>query len=210
MGSPGESSAAKLLSVPGMRRFPSVQLDLFVLPDFLEEAACAQLIALIEASHRPSTIADFNGDHGFRTSSTCELPPQVPVVAELAANLARLSGIDPAHAEPIQGQRYGEGQEFKAHTDTFEPGSAEYETWCGIAGQRTWTFMAYLNEVEGGGTTRFRTIEALIQPERGKLVAWNNRKADGWPNPATRHQAMKVRRGCKYVITQWYREKPWA
>ena len=37
--------------------------------------------------------------------------------------LHALNRIDPAHGEPLQGQRYEVGQEFKPHTDTFEPGS---------------------------------------------------------------------------------------
>jgi prolyl 4-hydroxylase len=210
MDLPGESSAERLLAHGGMQRFPSSRLDLFLLRDFLSADECAVLIDLIEAQHRPSTIADYNGDDAFRTSSTCDLPGDIPEVAALAHKLSQLSGIDPAHAEPLQGQRYEEGQEFKAHTDYFEPDSADFQTYCAVPGQRSWTFMVYLNDVEAGGATRFRVIDKLIQPERGKLVGWNNRKPDGRPNPATLHHAMKVRRGRKYVITQWYRERPWA
>ena len=205
-----ESSAAQLLNHPGVQRFPSSRLDLFILRDFLTREQCVRLIELIEASHRPSTIADYNGDDAFRTSSTCDLSSQVPEVAQLAAALSRLSGIDPIHAEPLQGQRYEVGQEFKAHTDYFEPGSSDYEKYCAVPGQRTWTFMIYLNDVEAGGATRFRVIDKMIQPETGKLIGWNNRRADGSPNAATLHHAMKVRKGFKYVVTQWYRERRWG
>lgn len=210
MDLPGESSAARLLSHPGVQRFPSARLDLFLMRAFLSPSECDDLIALIETHHRPSTIADYNGDDAFRTSSTCDLPPDLPIVAALAARLADLSGIAPAHAEPLQGQRYEVGQEFKAHTDFFEPGNPDYATYCAVPGQRTWTFMVYLNEVEAGGATRFRAVDKLVQPERGKLVGWNNRRADGTPNADTLHHAMKVRKGRKYVITQWYRERHWG
>lgn len=210
MKAPGESSADILLSQPGMQRFPSSRLDLFVRREFLSPAECGELVALIEAEHRPSTLADYNGDEVFRTSSTCDLSPEVPAVAALAERLARISGIDPAHAEPLQGQRYEAGQEFKAHTDYFEPNNADYEKYCAISGQRTWTFMIYLNDVEAGGATRFKVIDKIMKPECGKLVCWNNRRADGSPNAATLHHAMKVRKGRKYVITQWYRERPWG
>lgn len=206
----GESSTARMLAHPGVQRFPSSRLDLFLLRDFLTPAQCATLVELIETSHRPSTIADYNGDDAFRTSSTCDLSPLVPAVADLARALSALSGIDLAYAEPLQGQRYEVGQEFKAHTDYFEPGNPDYERYCAVPGQRTWTFMLYLNAVEAGGATRFRVIDKVIQPEAGKLVAWNNRHPDGSPNAATLHHAMKVRRGHKYVITQWYRERPWG
>ncbi|MCJ2185196.1 prolyl hydroxylase family protein [Novosphingobium beihaiensis] len=206
----GESPAAHLLSHPGVQRFPSSQLDLFIVRDFLSRDECSTLVRLIEAQHRPSTVADSNGDNAFRTSSTCDLSPETPIVAALALKIARLSGLDQAHAEPLQGQRYEVGQEFKAHTDYFEPGSADYDTYCSVAGQRSWTFMIYLNDVEAGGATRFKVINKTIQPECGKLVAWNNRSLDGTLNGATLHHAMKVRAGRKYVITQWYRERPWG
>lgn len=210
MDSPGESSAQTLSAIPGVQRVPSPRLELFILRDFLSEDECAALMALIEAQHRPSTIADANGDDTFRTSTTCDLSAEHPCVAALAAKLAAFSGIHAAHAEPLQGQRYEPGQEFKAHTDTFEPNSADYKQFCSVAGQRTWTFMVYLNTVEAGGATRFKVIDKTVQPERGKLIAWNNRHADGSANAATLHHAMKVRKGRKYVITQWYREKPWG
>lgn len=210
MKAPGESSADILLAQPGMQRFPSSRLDLFVQRDFLSPTQCGELIAMIETEHRPSTLADYNGDDVFRTSSTCDLSPDVPPVATLAARLAEISGIDAAHAEPLQGQRYEVGQEFKAHTDYFEPNNADYDKYCAVPGQRTWTFMIYLNEVDAGGATRFKVIDKIIKPEAGKLVCWNNRRADGSPNPATLHHAMKVRKGRKYVITQWYRERRWG
>jgi prolyl 4-hydroxylase len=210
MTASGESSPQILLSHPGVQRFPSSRLDLFVLRDFLSPAECDELVLMIEAQHRPSTIANYNGDEAFRTSSTCDLSNSDTAVAALAEKLSALSRIDLAHAEPLQGQRYEVGQEFKAHTDYFEPNNADYDKYCSVAGQRTWTFMVYLNDVEAGGATRFKVIDKLIQPERGKLVAWNNRRPDGSLNAATLHHAMKVRKGYKYVITQWYRERPWG
>jgi prolyl 4-hydroxylase len=209
MNQPGESSAELLVRTPGMQRAPFAKLELFQLKRFLPPALCGELIGLIDANRRPSTIADANGDHYFRTSETCDLDPAEPSVMELEARLLAVCGIDPAHGEPAQGQRYAVGQEFKAHTDYFEPDGADWERYCAISGQRTWTFMIYLNEVEAGGGTRFNVPRKIVQPETGKLLAWNNRRADGRPNPNTLHHGMKVRKGVKYVITKWYRERPW-
>lgn len=206
----GETVARRLRDAPGVQRLPSAKLDLFTQRGFVPADLREALIALIEEGRRPSTIADANGDHYFRTSETCDLPPAHPAVAALAASFAALSGIDPRFAEPMQGQRYDVGQEFKAHTDYFEPQGADYDKYCGVAGQRTWTFMVYLNEVEAGGATRFKAADKMFHPEAGRLLCWNNRRADGSPNPSTLHHGMKVRKGTKYVITQWYREKPWG
>src|SRR5690606_15113477 len=133
--------------------------------------------------------------------------PEEPAVQDLEARLFELTGIDPAHGEPVQGQRYEGGQEFKAHTDYFEPTGIDFHRFTHVAGQRTWTFMAYLNDVEAGGATRFKVIGKMFQPRKGTLVGWNNHRPDGSLNDATLHHAMKVRKGLKYVITKWYREK---
>ncbi len=207
---PGETSAEHLLAFPGMRRAPSERLELFSLSRFLAPVECAGLIARIEANRQPSTIADANGDNAFRTSETCHFDHGDLLVAALDAKLAWISGIAAAHGEPLQGQRYGPGQEFKPHTDYFEPSGADYERYCAVAGQRSWTFMIYLSAVAAGGATRFPEIARTFQPEPGMLLAWNNRTAEGQGNPATLHHGMAVRKGVKYVVTRWYRERPWG
>lgn len=210
MPSPGESSADILLSHSGVQRVPSEKLELFQLRDFLSPTICADLVALIDKDRRPSTLADAGDDHYFRTSETCDLAADEPAVRALEEKLFALNGIDPAHGEPVQGQRYAVGQEFKPHCDYFNRGGADWEKYCAVAGQRTWTFMIYLNEVDAGGATRFKAVNKMFQPETGKLVCWNNRRPDLRENPNTIHHGMKVRKGVKYVITKWYREKPWG
>ena len=205
-----ESSAEKLLATPGMQQVPSTKLELFQLRNFIDAGMCADLIAQIDANRRPSTLADYDGDALFRTSETCDLMGDLPVVQALEDKFLALNGIAPAHGEPMQGQRYEVGQEFKTHSDYFNPGGQDWQKYCGVAGQRTWTFMIYLNDVEAGGATRFKAINKTFKPEAGKLVCWNNRKPDGEVNPATFHHGMKVRKGVKYVITKWYREKEWG
>jgi prolyl 4-hydroxylase len=209
-GHPQEPVVAHLMSQPGIQRVPSPKLTLFMKRGFLPPDLCAELMALIETDRRPSTIADSNGDYAFRTSETCDLGVEHPVVVETERRIMEFIGLDPAHGEPMQGQRYEVGQEFKAHTDFFSPDGADWEKFCGVAGQRTWTVMIYLNEVEAGGATRFKAIDKLVHPEAGKILAWNNLRPDGTPNPSTLHHAMKVRSGLKYVITKWFRERPWG
>lgn len=210
MLSAGESSAERLMARDGMQRVPSPKVELFQRRNFLDPEHCAQLIDLIDANRRPSTIADDNGDAYFRTSETCDLDADQPAVSQLEELLFALNGIDPAHGEPAQGQRYDVGQEFKPHTDYFSPDGADFQKFCSVAGQRSWTFMIYLNDVAAGGATRFKAVGKTFQPEAGKLLCWNNRRADGSVNPATLHHGMKVRKGAKYVITKWYREKEWG
>ena len=190
----------------GVQRVPNRALDLFIVRGFLDATSCAALCERIDARRHPSEISDDLGYEAFRTSETCDLAAADPLVAEIDARLCVLLGIDTARSEPIQGQRYAPGQEFKPHTDTFNPGGADFFEHCAAQGQRTWTAMLYLNQPEDGGATRFKAIGKTVQPEVGKLLAWNNLLPDGRPNDATLHQGMKVRKGTKYIITKWFRE----
>ncbi|MBA2920139.1 oxygenase [Sphingomonas sp. MAH-20] len=199
-----------MMAQPGIQRVPSPKLTLFVRRGFLDGGECAAIIERIDRNRRPSTLANYNGDAAFRTSETCDLDGDDPVVRALDEKIAAFSRLDLAYGEPMQGQRYEVGQEFKAHTDYFEPQGVDYEKYTSVAGQRTWTVMIYLNDVEAGGATRFKAIDKMVQPEAGKLLAWNNRRPDGSVNPSTIHHAMKVRAGQKYVVTKWFRERPWG
>jgi prolyl 4-hydroxylase len=204
---PGAASpAARLAAASGVQRVPTRELELFIVRDFLDPETCAALIERIDERRRPSEIADDVGIANFRTSETCDLDWRDPLVGQVDAKIAALLGLPLDASEPIQGQRYAPGQEFRAHTDTFEPGGYDFYLHTAERGQRTWTAMIYLNEPEDGGATRFKTIGKTIQPERGKLLAWNNLLPDGRPNPATLHQGMKVRRGTKYILTKWFRQ----
>jgi prolyl 4-hydroxylase len=202
-----DTPASRLAARPGVQRVPTRDLELFIVRDFLDAPTCAALIERIDDKRRPSQIADDQGVASFRTSETCDLDWRDPLIAEVDGKIAELLGLSLEASEPLQGQRYAPGQEFKPHTDTFEPGGYDYYVHTVGTGQRTWTAMIYLNRPEDGGATRFKLIGKTIQPELGKLVAWNNLLADGRPNPATLHQGMKVRRGTKYILTKWFRER---
>jgi prolyl 4-hydroxylase len=201
------SPAAKLAATPGVQRVPARELELFVVRGFLDPATCAAMIARIDAQRRPSEIADDVGIANFRTSETCDLDWRDAAVGAVDRKIAELLGLSLERSEPLQGQRYAPGQEFKPHTDTFEPGGYDFYLHTADSGQRTWTAMIYLNEPGNGGATRFKAIGKTIRPETGKLIAWNNLLPDGRPNPATLHQGMKVRSGTKYVLTKWFRER---
>ncbi len=208
-GWPIEPVVARLGADDRVQRVPSPKLDLFIRRRFLTPEMCTELVTMIDARRRPSTISDHNGDAAFRTSETCDLDSIDPLVERLDAMIHDFVGLDPAHGEPVQGQRYAVGQEFKAHTDYFEPSGVDFHRFCSESGNRTWTVMVYLNEPEAGGATRFKAIDKTVQPETGKLLAWSNLRANGTPNPSTLHHGMKVRAGTKYVITKWFRERPW-
>ena len=191
-------------------RLPVTAVELYVVRDFLTAPQCSQLIAVIDANRVPSPVVSDRPVPVYRTSETCYLYPVEPIVAAVEAQLDRLTGIDPGYGEALQGQRYAVGQQFKAHHDFFATDQLYWREQVVMGGQRTWTAMAFLNEPEAGGTTSFPTLGIALKPRTGTLLVWNNMDEFGEPNAATLHAGMPIEQGTKYILTKWYRERPWC
>lgn len=193
--------------IPNGKRLKTKEAEFYLLEDFLNQEECTQIIALITKSLRPSDITKKDEpDKYFRTSSTCDLGLlDDKLVHELDRRICSVMGLDPDYSENIQGQHYEVGQEFKAHTDFFEKN--EIEEFGGSLGQRSYTFMVYLNDVEEGGETSFPQLNQTISPKMGKAVIWNNLHPDGTSNHNSLHKAFPVKKGVKTVITKWFRTK---
>ncbi len=191
-------------------RIPSPDLELFVVRDFLSEEECGRVMALIDADRVPSALLSPTADPEFRTSESCNLHPRHPVVQAVEDKIWRLMGIQPELGETIQGQRYAPGQQFKPHHDFFHPDQPYWPEMERTGGQRTWTAMIFLNTPEEGGKTHFPDADIAIAPRAGNLLTWNNMDAAGLPNPKSLHAGTPVANGVKYVITKWYRERPWV
>lgn len=204
-------TARRLAAHPMITALGNGKAEIFMAPEFITPPGCAALIELIDRQRRPSTVADPNGDNLFRTSETSDMDSTIPVVHQVRSMIANLLVLPLGNAEPLQGQRYGVGGEFKTHCDWFRPDSDDYQKYCTQpgCGQRTWTAMAYLDAVEEGGHTLFPHLGVDMKPKAGTLLMWNNLRADGSGNPMTGHHATQVVRGQKNVITLWFREKPW-
>jgi prolyl 4-hydroxylase len=200
----------RLAATPGIMKVPARDLDLFVRRDFLPPADCAALISQIDADRAPSKILAKDPDPEFRTSETCNLDARAPLTKRVESRISHLMGIHPAHGETIQGQRYAPGQQFKLHHDFFYTTESYWEEQEKIGGQRTWTVMIFLNAPEAGGHTDFPRAKVKITPRAGNLLTWNNLNPHGEPNENSLHAGTPVEAGTKYIITKWYRERPWG
>ena len=205
----GETVRERLLADPSVLQIPSANLEIFVAREFLTPGECAALIRLIDRNRMPSQLLSPSSDPDFRTSESCNLDPADRTVVRVERKIADLMGIEPAHGETIQGQRYAVGQQFKEHHDFFHIGEPYWDEMERCGGQRTWTAMIFLNQPEGGGQTAFPEAGIKVAPRAGNLLTWNNMTPEGHPNRFTLHQGMPVTEGVKYVITKWHRERPW-
>jgi prolyl 4-hydroxylase len=206
----GTAVRARLLARPDVTRVPAPEFELFVCRDFLPPKDCEALIRRIDATREPSRIVGEMPDPEYRTSETCNLDPHAPLTQRIEARIAAFTGIDPIHGETIQGQRYAPGQQFKAHHDYFYVDRPHWDEQDRLGGQRTWTVMIFLNAPDAGGQTFFPHAKVRITPKAGNLLAWYNLRGDGAGNEYSLHQGLPVEAGTKYIITKWYRERPWG
>lgn len=184
------------------------ELQLYGIPGFLTPEQCEGLIEIIRGNAYPSRVDGYKRQSDLRSSSTCNLTVREhPNVAQLNQTISRKLGLSDKWSEVNQGQWYEPGQQYKPHPDYFPPGTPEYARFVSEQGQRTWTFMIYLNKPERGGGTHFTKIDKTIMPEQGMAVCWNNLLPSGHPNPNTEHAGLPVEAGSKFIVTKWFRDR---
>lgn len=115
----GAKVSARLADNPAIHRLPADAVELFAIPDFLTTDECTCLCAMIDAVARPSALHELDYASGFRTSYSGDLDPRDRLVADISARIDAVLGVKPAIGEPVQGQRYLQGQQFKPHNDWF-------------------------------------------------------------------------------------------
>lgn len=178
--------------------------------NFLNQQECLDLIKMIDDNHHPSSVVEGGNNvssySSNRTSSTCNLNHNHPQVQAIHQKIANYLGLDILKGEHLQGQLYEVGQYFKPHQDFFS--GPAYDKHCLASGNRTHTFMIYLNcDFEGGGTN-FTNLNKVVSAETGKALTWENMK-NGVCLDEAMHEGMPVTKGKKYIITSWWRENHW-
>jgi prolyl 4-hydroxylase len=206
----GEVVRRTLAKRPAAFKVPATGLEIFVVRNFLSAQECEGLMDRIDADLKPSGLLAEEPDPEFRTSQTCDLKASDPLVNEIDHRIANFIGLPAEYAETLQGQRYAVGQQFKPHHDFFYTDQPYWPAQDKAGGQRTWTAMGCLNNVEAGGQTFFERAGVRITPKPGNLIIWNNLDLAGEPNTYSLHQGMPVEAGKKYIVTKWFRARRWG
>jgi prolyl 4-hydroxylase len=180
--------------------------------NFLTEEECQELIKETDNNLRPSYVSnpeDRSLVSDYRTSSSADLDYQNSNIGpKIDIKIAHYLCMDPFLGEGLQIQKYEPGEYYKEHHDYYDLFTEEYSTYTEWMGQRTWTLMIYLNDVEEGGETFFKHLNLKIKPKQGTAVFWNNLWPFGWPNYKTLHEALPPVSGQKYIVTKWFRAWP--
>jgi prolyl 4-hydroxylase len=183
-------------------------LEIFTIENFLTDEECDYLADYIVIHNARSSVAGAGKESSTysaqRTSSTSTLNSQDPKVQSIENKIYTELGIESKFSEPTQGQLYEETQFFHNHHDYFF--NDGYTNHCLSSGQRTYTFMIYLNDVEEGGETKFPELDLSFKPTKGTAVVWKNSNGKGTENHASLHTGTPVTKGKKIIITKWFRE----
>lgn len=206
----GETVRRRLDAHPNMHRLPTQAAEIYAMGGFLDPGECFRLIAMIDAVATPSTLFGPDNDPDYRTSYSGNLDPADSMVKMIQRRIDDLLGMDPAWGETIQGQRYAAGQQYKHHYDWFHTHAEYWKKERKRGGQRSWTAMIFLNDVEEGGQTLFSKAGLEVTPQTGAILIWNNVLPTGEPNEMTLHAATPVAKGVKHVVTKWYRTRKWG
>ena len=191
---------------PRAHRIENEKVELYEVEDFISDDLCDFFIKKIDSSSTKSTVTNPEAEKDVRTSSTSFLRiSDCEITKKFNSGIHEFIGIPINNGEEPQGQVYQVGQEFKSHCDWFDPNSAYNEVFMD-KGQRTWTFMIYLNDVEEGGHTKFTKIDIDFKPKKRTALFWNNILSNGKGNGFTEHWGMPIISGSKYIITKWFRE----
>jgi prolyl 4-hydroxylase len=89
---------------------------------------------------------------------------------------AHYVGYPEAALEPLQAVRYAPGQFYKPHHDYYNA----CETW--QEGNRHFTFLVYLNAVNGGGHTGFPALNLTLEATPYAALLFNDCLDNGEPN----------------------------
>ncbi|ORX95510.1 hypothetical protein BCR34DRAFT_498428 [Clohesyomyces aquaticus] len=204
------------------------------IPSFLTPSEAAHLQSVSASQFQSSQIADQSGKQQqalTRTSKSTSLATD-PVIRCIEERALAFQGYDVRREqlEPLQLVQYGEGQNYRPHTDWFTSAS---QTTAEYGGNRISSFFVYVavsDNIIGGGT-QFPLLDAprderwcaiidcdksweegvTFRPVQGNAVFWRNMnegregKLEG--DAQTLHAGLPVLRGSKLGMNIWTRER---
>ena len=202
------------IALRNARKINTDKLEIYELTEFLTQEECKEIIEIINNSDLQSSSTISSADtsnykvNDYRTSKTCYFYNKYSLITDIESRICKTVGINNRCAEQIQGQKYCVGDQFKIHTDYFDADILKKNKT--IKGQRTWTFMIYLNDMEdddSGGYTSFPYAYIATKPKAGTAIIWNNLNSNKKENIFSSHCGMPILKGEKYILTHWFKDQ---
>jgi prolyl 4-hydroxylase len=121
--------------------------------------------------------------------------------------IAAVTGLPVAAMEPPRVFHYALGQDIKPHYDRLNDGVADYAR-SGYKGDRIATFLLYLNDDFDGGELEFPLVGQRFKGMAGDALYFAHVDQAGRPERLSLHAGLPIRRGEKYVLSQWIHDRP--
>ncbi|MEL6169571.1 MAG: 2OG-Fe(II) oxygenase [Pseudomonadota bacterium] len=165
------------------------------------------------ALQRAPVVSDDGGTaiSETRTNSTAYLDQTSDLsLMTLASRVSSVVRLPVENAEPCQLLHYTGPQEFRAHSDGFDPDGPGGPEHLMRGGQRLFTTICYLNDVPQGGETEFPELRIRVAARLGRVVIFGNTKlGTNKLHPHSLHAGVPVTQGEKWALTFWWRERPY-
>ena len=182
----------------------------YVIEDFITDEECQHFVNASNSKlERAKTIGGKDGIyHENRTGSNCWIAHNhSEVTTNLGQRIADLVGFPLKNAESFQVVYYTGGTQYNDHHDAFNHETEEGKKHLERGGQRIFTALGYLNDVEEGGSTEFNDLNISIKPKKGSLLVWKNVLSGTTKvHPESLHAGRPVTKGEKYAFNLWFRE----
>ncbi|WP_448213264.1 prolyl hydroxylase family protein [Colwellia sp. MEBiC06753] len=130
---------------------------------------------------------------------------ELAIIERLTANVV---GLAMKYAEPPVVLRYLPGEYYKWHYDHIYPHNESIQAQLNQFGQRIRTGLFNLNDNFTGGETQFKQPHYSITPKHGQIISFANVDAQHNRLIASIHRGSEVTSGEKWVMTLWFRDKP--
>jgi len=182
--------------------------------DILTPDDCQELIDLADPKYQiATTLGDKKDDSdGYRIAENAfiRLDEAHGTVKKIVNTVSEKTNISISNMEDLVIVRYPIGGRYKPHHDFFHEGQSYTEDQLSKGGNRKMSTLVYLNDDFEGGETDFPHLGIRIEPERGKLVTWDNMTEVGELDHTSIHEGMPVISGIKYVAIIFIRERTWT
>jgi hypothetical protein len=183
-------------------------------PDFVDPRICDWLIEkarprlvrapIYSARAGRATISDTRTNTWAMFDITaCDLV-SVLVQVRVCAN----TGAPFRNLEPLSVLHYATGEEATEHFDFVDPLTENYEQVLAKQGERDVTFLLYLNDDYDGGQTEMPEVGFSHKGRRGEGFYFVNVHENGKPDRRTLHAGRQPKRGEKWVVSQFIRNRP--
>jgi hypothetical protein len=132
------------------------------------------------------------------------------VLLVLRARIAATCGVPTNALEETNVLHYAQGEEFRAHYDFLDTRHPGFKRELLDQGQRSLTFLVYLNDDFVGGETSFPNLGWSFRGRTGDALLLANVDRSGAPDSKTLHAGLAPSQGEKWLLSQWIRKRPGA